>query len=156
MASRQRYLNSEWATKTDLAEFRKEAKMDLAEFRKETKEEIVQLRRETKEEIRNLENRISKELSFFAERLTETEKKFEANQKDSEIKLIAILDRYETKNAAEREASEKRLEAVRSDSRISRNWVIGTCIAILGLIVTAVGVAAGFAAAVLVNGITPA
>ena len=156
MATRQRNFNSEWATKTDLVEFRKETKGEFAEFRKETKEEIAELRRETKEEMKNLENRISRELSAFAKRLDENERKLDASLKESEDKFVGILDKYEARNVTEREASEKRLEAVRKDSRTSRNWVIGTCIAIIGLILTAVGAGAGFVAGIIANGILSA
>ena len=113
------HYSSEWATKSDLAE----------------------LRKETKEEFAKLESR-----------LNESGNELDACMNGIVTKLTTILDKNEAKNAAEREAFEKTYESVRNDSRTSRNRVIGTCIAIIGLIVTAVGFAAGVAITVIASG----
>lgn len=109
--------------------------------------EMYKRQNETAASLQSLVERTSASLKEIMERnsasLKEMVEKYEARNKEmvekSEARTKEMVEKSEARNKEMIEKSEARAEAVVRDSKVSRNWTVGTCLAVLALTVTAVG-----------------
>ena len=111
---------------------------------KVTKQEFLEHQKETRHDFSDMRRGVTEEINIAYERFYETVERLERYVEKSEIRQAHALDKVVARS-----------ERMLNESKSSRNWIIGTCIAVITVVVGVASAFIGFFVSVIASGGLP-